>query len=291
MNCLELRRQLLAAPRELGAEAQEHRRSCAACAAFAEEQQMLEEKLHAELRVPVPEGLADRVLLHIQGGPSRSHETANTAGRLRVGGGARLGAGAGARLDVLAARVAAMISRAPSERASTSRLSLSMLLGRLTRARSPRAAWTLRLVATASLVAGLAIASLYLVALQEDRLTIAVIAHVMHDEPFELAGHTAEDPAALAKVLATSQVHLPSGLRKVSYLGRCGPPNRSGEHIVMQTALGKASLVLMPGRASIFGVSTLNDGMVAVLMPAPVGSLVVVADSKEKAMEIAQLLL
>lgn len=63
MNCLEFRRQKLADPRRLSPEALAHLSECAACRDFSIEMTEQEECLAAALDVPVPEGLADRVIL------------------------------------------------------------------------------------------------------------------------------------------------------------------------------------------------------------------------------------
>jgi len=62
MNCLHFRREKLADPRRLGAAAQAHASECPACAAFAREVDENEQALDRALAVPVPEGLADRIL-------------------------------------------------------------------------------------------------------------------------------------------------------------------------------------------------------------------------------------
>jgi hypothetical protein len=62
MNCLEFRREKLADPRRVPAEAQAHAAGCTACTAFAREVDESERALDRALMVPVPEGLADRVV-------------------------------------------------------------------------------------------------------------------------------------------------------------------------------------------------------------------------------------
>lgn len=62
MSCLEFRRQKLADPRRIPADAQAHAASCPACAAFAREVDDSERALDRALMVPVPDGLADRIL-------------------------------------------------------------------------------------------------------------------------------------------------------------------------------------------------------------------------------------
>jgi len=62
MNCLDFRRAKLADPRRLPSEARSHASTCAACSAFAREFEHAERLLQWALEVPVPEGLAERIL-------------------------------------------------------------------------------------------------------------------------------------------------------------------------------------------------------------------------------------
>jgi len=63
MDCLEFRRRLGAEPRSRDPELLAHRDGCAACRAAWERAQSFEHALHGALDVPVPAGLAERVLL------------------------------------------------------------------------------------------------------------------------------------------------------------------------------------------------------------------------------------
>jgi hypothetical protein len=67
MNCLEFHREKLADPRLASREAQAHAAQCAACREFAQGVDDTERELQQVLAVPVPEGLADRVLLGVRG--------------------------------------------------------------------------------------------------------------------------------------------------------------------------------------------------------------------------------
>ena len=67
MNCLEFHRLKLADPHRLPPEAQAHAAQCAACAAFASSVDEAERDLERTLATPVPEGLADRILLRVHG--------------------------------------------------------------------------------------------------------------------------------------------------------------------------------------------------------------------------------
>ena len=63
MNCFEFRKLLLAEPRVRTSEQERHLAECAACASLAREMEEFESRVHDAMRVPVPEALAERVLL------------------------------------------------------------------------------------------------------------------------------------------------------------------------------------------------------------------------------------
>lgn len=63
MTCLEARRELQADPARPSAALRAHLADCESCAAAARRARALDERLAEALRVPVPDGLADRLLL------------------------------------------------------------------------------------------------------------------------------------------------------------------------------------------------------------------------------------
>lgn len=63
MDCLTLRRIKLATPQEARPELVAHLRQCKGCAAFVRELQAFEHRLHKAVRVAVPEGLAEQIIL------------------------------------------------------------------------------------------------------------------------------------------------------------------------------------------------------------------------------------
>jgi hypothetical protein len=67
MNCLEFRRLKLTEPKHTGEDARAHASECPACLAFARSVDESEAALDRALAVPVPEGLADRILLRQSG--------------------------------------------------------------------------------------------------------------------------------------------------------------------------------------------------------------------------------
>jgi hypothetical protein len=255
MNCFELRRSKLATPRELNAEAEAHLRECPACAAFAAKLDVFEEALESEVRTPVPDGLADRVLLQLQQRTNYPHAEASTAERVRA--------------------VARNVAKAE--------IGLTHWWG-----------WRTGFAVVATLVVGVSIVLFNAWPVQDQGLAIADIAHdahVMQERLEDLGDAPATDPGALPSVLAASGIRLPSDFREIRYVGPCGPADRTGQHIVMQTQSGMASLVLMPGESARFRIVQFDDGRTVVVAPAAVGSLAVVADSRETAVQIAARLL
>jgi hypothetical protein len=78
MNCFESRRRLLAGPRELVDEHDEHLSGCESCARLAADLAALDRKMNKATRIPVPDGLADRIIL-ARGYPGRWHYAAGIA--------------------------------------------------------------------------------------------------------------------------------------------------------------------------------------------------------------------
>ncbi|QID18959.1 DUF3379 domain-containing protein [Nitrogeniibacter mangrovi] len=64
-TCLDLRREKLADPKRLSADARAHLAECGACRQFAHGIDTLEQQVAKVLAIPVPDGLADRVLLRV----------------------------------------------------------------------------------------------------------------------------------------------------------------------------------------------------------------------------------
>ena len=67
-TCLELRREKLADPKRLSAAAHEHLKECALCQAFARRIDAQESRYAEALAVPIPDALAERVILRARHG-------------------------------------------------------------------------------------------------------------------------------------------------------------------------------------------------------------------------------
>jgi hypothetical protein len=96
MDCLEFRRLIAATPNADHAQMRAHRNDCTACATAWERAQRFEHELEQALHIPVPEGLADRVVLAQATGPrSRFTSARRTFLALAASVLIALGAGAG----------------------------------------------------------------------------------------------------------------------------------------------------------------------------------------------------
>ena len=217
MNCIDLRRDVLAQPLRLAPEAQQHVMECAACRAFVERQRELEAELHDALSVSVPDGLADRVLV--------AHGI-----------------------------------------------------------RRRRAPWAWAIAATLLLTAGLAGIGRPL--LSGRALAGEAIAHV-HEEPQALRIVERQPPELLARELASQGVKLASAIGQVTYATLCPMASGKALHLVVATADGPVTLLLLPSDETRRRRTLVeSDGMVAVAMPAARGSIAIVAPSRAQALAI-----
>lgn len=82
MNCLEFRRKALADPHARSLEQLEHAARCAECNDFLEHMQSLEAEIQEAATVPVPDGLADRIVLKTKTGRSSLYKRAALAASL-----------------------------------------------------------------------------------------------------------------------------------------------------------------------------------------------------------------
>jgi hypothetical protein len=217
MNCIDLRRDVLAQPLRLASEAQLHVRECAACRAFVERQRELEAELFEALNVPAPDGLADRVLV--------AHGI-----------------------------------------------------------RRRRAPWAWALAATVLLAATVAI--LGRPAFSGRALASEAIAHV-RDEPQSFALVETHVPELLSRELAVQGVGLAVKLGQVTYATLCPTSAGDAHHIVVSTAEGPVTLLLMPGDETHRRRTVVESGgMVAVAMPTARGSIAIIAPTRAQALAV-----
>jgi hypothetical protein len=221
MNCLEFRRIVLVRPLHPGGEAHQHSQECAACREFLARQCELDADIYLAMNVPVPDGLADRILV-AQG------------------------------------------------------------------LRNKRRLWPWAIAATVALVAGLILVlSSYD---RGDELGREVIAHVAAEpKSFELVSKHAA--GLLPTALGLQGVRALSPLGEVTYSSLCPLAGQLARHVVVATSDGAITMFLMPDdpekrRRALTEV----NGMTAITVPAPRGSIAIVASNRSQALAIERAL-
>lgn len=235
MNCFEFRRLILADPRQRTGEQEDHLAQCAACSQLAREMDGLEARVHDAVLVPVPEALAERVLLR--------HKVRRPAG---------FGVWALAASLVLALAVVVQFYRGPAGGGD-------------------------RIVTAA--------------ALGENHQAVAAIAYVLDHEPQLLQENRAGDPAVMLGAFRQLGLKLPAKDVTVRYLGKCPVPEGTGEHVVLRTAFGQVTLILVPNQPFATRVVVAYRNKAAVASPARTGGYIVVADTLKEITRLEKLMM
>lgn len=117
-----------------------------------------------------------------------------------------------------------------------------------------------------------------------DELGREAIAHVAHEPQAFTASYAIPDDA-LATMLSAQGMNLARAVGRVTYSTLCPVGSRVARHLVVRTAEGPVTLLLMPDdhKARQRAV-TQADGMAALTIPAARGSIAIVASSLEQAL-------
>ena len=234
MNCLEFRRLLLAQPRQITSEQRAHMERCASCAEFARRVADDEEALEQAVLVPVPEGLAARVLLrHRLRSPNRWSTLALAASLV-------IAAGAGFYFYAIPPQ--------PDEIVNAQRLG----------ANHP---------------------------------AVAAISYVLDHEPQLLKENRTGDPEVMRAALAKLGLSLPGNIGSVRYLGKCPVEGGTGEHVVLETPFGHATLILVPDRLFASRVVVSDRNLRALSAPSRSGSYILIADSAQTLKRVEAMLI
>jgi hypothetical protein len=231
MDCLTLRRIKLATPRDARPEVIEHLRGCADCAAFVRELENFEQHLHEVASIPVPEGLAEQVIL-------RHREE---------------------QWPTLPDRKSGWFTRTSLALAASVVLALSAIVG-YNAVQSSR-----------------------------EELGASLIAHVL-SEPEVLQANEHVELARLEHAFSRYGGELTGTIGEVRHLGRCSIDGVLADHILVQTAHGPATLILVPERRATVSRPMTRDGYAVVILPLRSGSVGIVTDSAERATRVRQLL-
>jgi hypothetical protein len=116
------------------------------------------------------------------------------------------------------------------------------------------------------------------------------LAHVA-EEPQALRIRNAIAPQELAAALASQGLRLAAEIGQVTYSQLCPMGNGHARHLVIRTAQGPVTVFLLPAETQRLRRAERDaGGMAVVAMPAPRGSLAVVAASAEQARAISSLI-
>ena len=127
----------------------------------------------------------------------------------------------------------------------------------------------------ASLVAGIAVALVVLVAAPRAAIAREVVAHLRH-EPGATQSAATMPPAAVAEVLGPAGMRLGAGAGAVSFAARCVFDGRVVPHLVVQTPEGPVTVLVLAHRPVARPVRFDEQGYAGVVLPAPRGSIAVV---------------
>jgi hypothetical protein len=120
-------------------------------------------------------------------------------------------------------------------------------------------------------------------------LADSMIAHVA-SEPSVLDARDNVEPVEFDHALARYGAQVEGHVGEIRHLGECVIEGVVGQHIVVETPYGIATLLLMPERAARVAQPRTREGYTAIVVPLRGGSLGIVADSPEKAVKVEQLI-
>lgn len=131
------------------------------------------------------------------------------------------------------------------------------------------------LAMAASLVAGVLIAGTLWLSYPEPSLAREVIGHALH-EPGSWTTERAVGEALLEEVLGPSRIRLRPGAGTVTYARRCFFEGHWVPHLVVQTAQGPVTVLMLTHREVDAATRVEEQGFAGVVLPAPRGSVAVV---------------
>jgi hypothetical protein len=234
MNCLEFRRLLLVHPRVLTPEQESHAAECVQCARAAAEAAALDMKRAQTVFVPVPDALADRLVLGVKAGrPVRYGVWAMAAALL-------LGVVLGAQLYRTYETTTAEVAQAA--------------------------------------------------ALPRDHPAVAAISFVLDHEPRLLAENRSGDMGVMRASFRRLGLKEPPAGTMIRYLGKCPVPGGTGDHVVLTTAQGQVTLILVPDYPLGARVMVADRNMTALANPSGSGGYIVIAHSAQTVRQIEQML-
>jgi hypothetical protein len=120
-------------------------------------------------------------------------------------------------------------------------------------------------------------------------LLTASIEHVT-GEPSAMNAQQKVSQQEMTAALGLSGAIIKAGFSNVTYLHDCPVPGGFGKHIVLQTEVGKVTLITMPSQHVAWSKTRKDKGYIAAVRPAQVGSYALVAEN-ESAFKAAEQLI
>jgi hypothetical protein len=157
------------------------------------------------------------------------------------------------------------------------RIRKSGATGAPARIAAQRPSW---LALAASIVVGLSVGLALWVSLPRPSLAREVLGHVAH-EPNSMNSTTPIVPETLAGVLDPEGTRLRPGLGDVTYAMRCVFEGHVVPHLVVRTASGPVTVLLLRHRNVSEPVRLVEQGYTGVVLPAPRGSIAIVGQQKD----------
>lgn len=125
---------------------------------------------------------------------------------------------------------------------------------------------------------------------RNDPLALAGINFVVFEEAQAILDAKPADPADLQRAAVKIGIKLPGQLGELRYIGTCPFGGTTAHHVVLKTAYGKATLLLLPGRTLASRAVAVAHGLEAVVAPAAGGSVAIIADTSRSLARIEEVL-
>ena len=150
-----------------------------------------------------------------------------------------------------------------------------------------RSSWRWFALAASFVAAAL---GLFLVGPRSDPLALAAIDFVVFDEARAVAVAGPQDMRVLAGVSRAMRVSLPEGLGTIHYICVYLFAGGGAHHLLVQTPLGKVTLLLMPDRKLDARAVAAARGLQAAIVPAVAGSIAIIGESSRSIGRVEALL-
>jgi hypothetical protein len=143
------------------------------------------------------------------------------------------------------------------------------------------------LAIAASLVVGLSVGLVLLVSAPRASIAREVVDHIVH-EPGTMDLLVPVTAGALAGVLDPEGTRLRPGIGEVTFAARCVHQGHVVPHLVVRTAEGPVTVLLLRHREIDGPVQISERGLVGVVLPAPRGSIAIVGQGLKDPAGVAQ---